>query len=161
LALAVTSRPQLLLLDDPTAGLDPLVRREILQGILEGLSDEGGAVVYASHLVNDIERVADRVLVLDGGRPLLESALDDLKGRIRRARAVFEGDPPPATGIEGVIDCQVEGRVLQVTAESGAEELNAGLRGLGATEIETESLPLDEILVAYLRRGGVEETEHA
>ena len=58
LVLAVAVKPELLLLDDPTAGLDPLVRREVLEGILESLPAEGGAVVYASHLIHDIERVA-------------------------------------------------------------------------------------------------------
>src|SRR6185436_16721388 len=64
LVLAVSPRPELLLLDDPTSGLDPLVRREVLDGVLQSVSHEGGAVVYASHLVHDVERVADRVVVL-------------------------------------------------------------------------------------------------
>ena len=58
---------ELLLLDDPTAGLDPLVRREVLEGILDAVHADGGAVVYASHLVHDVERVADRVAVMGAG----------------------------------------------------------------------------------------------
>ncbi|MCU0254443.1 MAG: ABC transporter ATP-binding protein, partial [Acidobacteria bacterium] len=54
LALAIGARPEVLLLDDPTAGLDPLVRREVLEGILAAIHDEGGAVVYASHLIHDL-----------------------------------------------------------------------------------------------------------
>ena len=60
LVLAVAVRPRLLLLDDPTSGLDPLVRREVLEGVLESVPAEGGAVVYASHLIHDVERIADR-----------------------------------------------------------------------------------------------------
>jgi ABC-2 type transport system ATP-binding protein len=153
LVLAVAARPELLLLDDPTAGLDPLVRREVLDGVLEAVSDEGGAVIYASHLIHDVERVADRVIVLDGGTIRLEGHLDELKGRIRRARAVFDGDAPSGDAVAGAIDAVVDGRLLTITADAREGVLEAALRALGAREIAIESLPLEEILVALLREG--------
>jgi ABC-2 type transport system ATP-binding protein len=161
LLLAVASRPELLLLDDPTAGLDPLVRREVLDGVLSAVSHEGGAVVYASHLVHDVERVADRVIVLDGGAIRLEGDLDVLKSRFRRARGVFEDRAPRGDAIAGVIDAIADGRVLTVTAEALDGELEAGLRRLGAKEITIESLPLEDILVALLREGRPQGAAHA
>jgi ABC-2 type transport system ATP-binding protein len=160
LVLALSSRPDVLLLDDPTAGLDPLVRREILQGLLETMSEEGGAVVYASHLVHDIERVADRVAVLDEGRLELEGSLESLKARMRRARAVFEDEDFAAPSLGGLVDLVREGRVLTVVAAAENGDLTAELRRAGAKEIEVEPLSLEEILVAYLRRGGAAEDEH-
>lgn len=156
LALAVAPKPELLLLDDPTAGLDPLVRREVLEGILDAVSDEGGAVVYASHLVHDIERVADRVVVLDDGRITLEGRVDELKARIRRARAVFESEVSPKTSFAGVLDARMEGRVLTIVADAPNGSLESALRALGARTIDIDPLPLEEILVAVLRRGGEE-----
>jgi len=161
LLLAVAARPELLLLDDPTAGLDPLVRREVLDGVLSAVSDEGGAVIYASHLVHDVERVADRVIVLDGGRIRLEGELDALKARILRARAVFPGDAPRGGDVSGVIDAISEGRVLTVTADAPEPELDAALRALGAHEVAFEPLPLEEILVALLREGHAKGAVHA
>ena len=161
LVLAVSARPELLLLDDPTAGLDPLVRREVLDGVLEAVSHEGGAVVYASHLVHDVERVADRVIVLDGGTIRLEGELEDLKARIRRARAVFDGDAPSGDAVPGAIEKLAEGRVLTITADARDGELEAALRKLGAREVAIESLPLEEILVALLREGRTKEAAHA
>jgi ABC-2 type transport system ATP-binding protein len=160
LVLALSSRPDVLLLDDPTAGLDPLVRREILQGLLETMSEEGGAVVYTSHLVHDIERVADRVAVMDEGRLELEGSLESLKARMRRARAVFEDEDFAAPSLGGLIDLVREGRVLTVVAEAENGDLTAELRRAGAKEIEVEPLSLEEILVAYLRRGGAAEDDH-
>ncbi len=160
LVLAVSARPELLLLDDPTAGLDPLVRREVLDGVLSAVSHEGGAVVYASHLVHDVERVADRVIVLDGGTIRLDGALEDLKARIHRARAVFEGEAPSGNALPGAIETLAEGRVLTVTADARDGELEAALRDLGAREIAIESLPLEEILVALLRAGQTKGTAH-
>ncbi|MCP3980069.1 MAG: ABC transporter ATP-binding protein [bacterium] len=160
LVLAVASRPDLLLLDDPTAGLDPLVRREVLQGVLEAVSDEGGAVVYASHLVHDLERVADRVAFLDEGVLRYDGSLERLKADVRRARAVFEDDAPAGLHVPGAIDLTTDGRVLTVVAQGVNGELAATLRGLGAREVDVEPLSLEEILVAMLRRAGVEEAGH-
>lgn len=156
LTLAVAPRPELLLLDDPTAGLDPLVRREVLEGILDAVSEEGGAVVYASHLVHDVERVADRVVVLDSGRIVLEGPVETLKGRVRRTRAVFDRDaplPPPGSGI---VDARIEGRLLTLVSDASDGSLENSLRALGARSVEAESLSLEEILVSYLRRGSGE-----
>jgi ABC-2 type transport system ATP-binding protein len=160
LVLAVAPRPELLLLDDPTAGLDPLVRREVLDGVLQTVAHEGGAVVYASHLVHDVERVADRVIVLDAGRIRLEGELNALKARILRARAVFDGAAPQGGVVEGAIDATADGHLLTITAEAGEGALVSSLRGLGAREIEVEALPLEEILVALLREGHAKGAAH-
>jgi ABC-2 type transport system ATP-binding protein len=160
LVLAVACRPEVLLLDDPTAGLDPLVRREVLEGILDAVPGEGGAVVYASHLVHDIERVADRVAVMDQGRIRLEGSLDGIKARIRRATAVFDAEAPRSVKLPGQIDAAAEGRVLRVVSEGANGDLEAALRGLGAREVFFETLPLEEILVAFLRQGSAGEADH-
>lgn len=160
LVLAVACRPELLLLDDPTAGLDPLVRREVLQGIIEAVPREGGAVVYASHLVHDVERVADRVAVLDGGRLRLEGDLEEIKARICRATAIFEDDAPSRPSLPGMIDARADGRVLTVVAGGRNGDLAATLRGLGARRVEVAPLPLEEILVACLREGEQKEAHH-
>jgi ABC-2 type transport system ATP-binding protein len=152
LVLAVAGRPEVLLLDDPTAGLDPLVRREILASILEAVSGEGGAVIYASHLVHDIERVADRIVYLDEGSLRLEGDLDELKREIRRVRAVFDAGAPAEVELPGTIHSRVDGRMLEAVARAPNGELAARLEQAGAARVEVEELSLEEILVACLRR---------
>jgi len=163
LVLAVACRPKLLLLDDPTAGLDPLVRREVLEGVLDAVPSEGGAVVYASHLVHDVERVADHVAVLDRGHLRLHGELGALKDRIRKVTAVFEGGAPDAVTLPGKIDARSEGRVLTVVAEGANGDLDGRLKSLGARQVDVEPISLEEILVACLRQGGERgaEVEHA
>jgi len=156
LVLAVACRPQLLLLDDPTAGLDPLVRREMLEGILDSVSEEGGAVIYASHLIHDIERVADRIAYLDQGKLRLEGDLGALKREFRRARAVFDDRAPTEVKLPGQIDCRADGRMLAVVARARNGELADALEALGARQVEVEELSLEEILVACLRRDPAE-----
>ena len=99
--------------------------REILEGVLEAVSDEGGAVVYASHLVSDLERVCDRIAFLDDGRLRFESSLEALKAGTKRARAVFEGQAPSDPDLPGRIDWSSEGRVLTVVAQVDNGELAA------------------------------------
>jgi ABC-2 type transport system ATP-binding protein len=151
LVLAVAPRPRVLLLDDPTAGLDPLVRREVLQGIIETIPDEGGAVVYASHLIQDIERIVDRVVVLDEGRVTLGGTIDELRDRIRRAHAVFPDSPPRDAALPGALVVQATGRALTIVAEAPNGSLEKALREMGATTVEVETLDLEEILVACLK----------
>jgi ABC-2 type transport system ATP-binding protein len=160
LVLAVACRPEVLLLDDPTAGLDPLVRREVLEGVLDAVPAEGGAVVYASHLVHDVERVADHVAVLDRGRLRLHGPLEQIKERVRKVVAVFENDAPDPVSLPGKIDARADGRVLTVVAEGGNGQLTAGLKALGARTIEIEPVSLEEILVAFLREQAETEVGH-
>jgi ABC-2 type transport system ATP-binding protein len=110
-------------------------------------------VVYASHLVHDIERVADRIAILDRGKLVLNESLETMKETCRRATAVFENEPPPGIELPGSIDVGAEGRVLTVVARGVDGEIQSALTGAGATRVEVEPIPLEEILVAYLRGG--------
>ena len=161
LVLGVACRPELLLLDDPTAGLDPLVRREVLQGVLEAVPEQGGAVVYASHLIHDVERVADRVALLDAGQVRLEGSVEELKGEVRRVTAVFGERAPEHAVLPGQLDLQSDGRVLSVVARGASDDLAALARELGACEVEVEPMSLEEIVVACLRRNGATEADNA
>jgi ABC-2 type transport system ATP-binding protein len=78
LTLALAKRPELLLLDEPVASLDPLARREFLQGLMEGVAEHGLSVVLSSHLVGDLERVCDYLIVLVGSRIRAAGEVSDL-----------------------------------------------------------------------------------
>jgi ABC-2 type transport system ATP-binding protein len=157
LLLAVATRPSLLLLDDPTSGLDPLVRREVLETLLETVVGEGGSVLYASHLIGDVERIADRIAVLDRGRLALEGNLEAMKARTARLTAVFAERAGVPQQIPGALDVRVEDRVL-VVVSSEADAAEMAVRALGPERLEREPLPLEEILVAQLRGGRAEAT---
>jgi len=86
LLLALSHHPALLLLDEPTDGLDPVARREFTELLLEYVSDTGATVLISSHLVHELERFADRVGVMDGGRLVAETPLEALRGSIKRLR---------------------------------------------------------------------------
>src|SRR5439155_8953109 len=98
LLAAQAHRPELLLLDEPSSGLDPIVRRDILAAVIRTVADEGRTVLFSSHLLHEVERVADRVALIDRGRVVFSGGLDHIKGthhrltlRFREARQA----PPP------------------------------------------------------------------
>src|SRR5580698_6267472 len=84
LLAALAHRPDLLVLDEPSSGLDPVVRRDILGAIIRTITDEGRTVLFSSHLLDEVERVSDHVAMIDRGRIVLDGPLDVVKGRHRR-----------------------------------------------------------------------------
>jgi ABC-2 type transport system ATP-binding protein len=98
LALVLGKRPRLLLLDEPFAGLDPLAGREFLQLLMDGVAETGATVVIASHVIADIERVCDHIVLLAGGRVRLEGNVEGLLGTHR----ILMGPRRPLGTIRGV-----------------------------------------------------------
>lgn len=97
LVLGVAGSPELLVCDDPALGLDVVMRREVLDALIDLLADTGCAVLFSSHFLTDVERIADRVGILHDGALLVDAMLDDLKRRVVRcAWAPRDGAPPPA-----------------------------------------------------------------
>ena len=79
LLVALAYRPELLVLDEPSSGLDPIVRRDILEAIIRTIAHEGRTVLFSSHLLDEVERVADHVTMISRGRVALSASLDELK----------------------------------------------------------------------------------
>jgi ABC-2 type transport system ATP-binding protein len=107
LIVAVASRPEVLVLDDPALGLDVVMRRELLEVMIDLLADRGLSVLFSSHFLDDVERVADRVSILHEGSLIASAATDDFKRRICQRTwtpppsdsAAPERRPPPLPGV--------------------------------------------------------------
>jgi ABC-2 type transport system ATP-binding protein len=144
LALALASMPDLLVLDDPTLGLDAVARRELLEELIGELADRGTTVVVATNDIAGIEGVADHVGILDGGRLVVNEPVESLKTRYRLVRTA-EGDQwqPQAGGIEVVTTRSVAGGIETVIRASAAEPaIDPG------TSTSVSPMTLEEIFVA-------------
>src|SRR5678815_5317006 len=97
LVAAVAHRPELLVLDEPSSGLDVVVRRDILDAIVRTVADDGRTVLFSSHLLEEVERMSDHITMLQDGRVMLEGALDDVRHNYQRSRVRFmqSFDHPP------------------------------------------------------------------
>jgi ABC-2 type transport system ATP-binding protein len=83
LIVALAYRPELLVLDEPSSGLDPIVRRDILGAVMRTIADEGRTVLFSSHLLDEVEQVADHVTMISNGRILLSAPLEAIKASHR------------------------------------------------------------------------------
>ena len=89
LLIALAHRPELLVLDEPSSGLDPVVRRDILGAVIRTIADEGRTVLFSSHLLDEVEEVADHVTMIDHGRIVLSAPLDAIKESHRSLNEAF------------------------------------------------------------------------
>jgi ABC-2 type transport system ATP-binding protein len=101
LLIALAYQPELLVLDEPSSGLDPIVRRDILGAVIRTIADEGRTVLFSSHLLEEVEQVADHVTMISGGRITLSAPLDVIRQSYRSLADAFlahVGTPAPPTG---------------------------------------------------------------
>lgn len=103
LIVALGHRPPLLVLDEPTSGLDPLVRREFLECIIELLAEQDRTVFFSTHILSDVERVADQLLIMQSGRTVVHDSLKNLCARYSRVSFLFAQPPAPSMPIPGAV----------------------------------------------------------
>jgi len=152
LLLALAFRPKLLILDEPFSGLDPLSREELLAGVLEVTSQEAWSVFFSTHDVDEVERLADDVGVIESGRLELHEPLEALQARFRRVHVVLPAPLPAGVSEPGAIEVAAEGNVLRFVHTRFSVEVEAELRRrFAAGQIEIGTLSLREIFLALAR----------
>jgi ABC-2 type transport system ATP-binding protein len=140
------------LLDEPSSGLDPIVRRDILGAIVRTIAEEGRTVLFSSHLLDEVERISDRVAMLKEGRVLFTGELDDIKQTHRRLTFRFESErdtPPP---LDGVLSWQGRGCHWTAITCGRLDDLILAASAHGAEIVEQKPLSLDEIFLAQVGR---------
>ena len=153
LLLAFARRPKLLILDEPSAGLDPLGVEQLLEGLVS-LCGRGATVFFSSHQIPEVERVADQVCILEGGRLVADVSLDDIRQSWRRVDVVFPFEPANLdVRLDGVESVQTRGRQMSLCASGHTDEIVAWARSFEASAIEVAPLGLRDV---FLKRIGVE-----
>jgi ABC-type multidrug transport system ATPase subunit len=148
LLLALCRGAQLLILDEPTSGLDPAMTEEVLQALVTHVASEEMTVFFSSHQIAEVEQIADRVAIIDGGRAVLTGALDDLRENVRRIHLVFDGDAPQAGfSSPGIVRVRRKGRVLSVLSTAGADRILEEARVLGPVSVDVAPVTLKEIFL--------------
>jgi len=147
LLLALAHRPELVILDDPTLGLDPIMRKEFLRDLVTHLQGERVSVFFSSHLLYEIEPVADSVVILDRGRVVQQAATDDLRAKVKRLLAPVEAESE-LRSLPGLLDLSRNGR--QVTAV--VRDIDAARPAIAAiaADVRVVDLNLDEIFEAFV-----------
>lgn len=150
LLVALAHRPELLILDEPSSGLDPVVRRDILGAIIRTIADEGRTVLFSSHLLDEVERVADRVAIIHQGRILLTATMDEIKDTHRRMTLRFTQALERPPSLVGTLAFEGEGAEWTYVCSGESDQLRRAAEAIGATVVGDAALSLDEIFVSRI-----------
>lgn len=160
LIAALAYRPDLLVLDEPSSGLDPIVRRDILGAIIRTIAEEGRTVLFSSHLLTEVERVSDQIAMIKNGRVLFCDTLEGIQRMHARLTLRFELSHSQPPQLPGALAWEGNDREWTAVCDATDDALRPAVERLGARIVEQSSLNLDEIFIA--RAGGrhlIAETE--
>jgi ABC-2 type transport system ATP-binding protein len=152
LLLALSHHPQLLILDEPFAGLDVPTRAELLELLAKLNREEERSIFLSSHIVSDMERIADEVIIIDEGQTLVSRSWSDLKNSVKevRTRGLSENDETPQ--LPGILTMNKAGDDHLLTVECTSEdELKSQTAKLGL-ECSINNLNLEDIFLAYIKK---------
>jgi ABC-2 type transport system ATP-binding protein len=162
LVSALAYRPRLLVLDEPFSGLDPVVRDDLIHGVLERAGEEQWSVLISSHDLDEVERLVDTVAFLDGGRVVVCEPLSSLQRRFRRVDVTVAdaGNAARPASKPEWIGMTVAGRVVRFVDTSHTENASEHIAArFPDSRVETQPMTLREIFVALARHtraaGGV------
>ncbi|HET9636943.1 MAG TPA: ABC transporter ATP-binding protein [Gemmatimonadaceae bacterium] len=151
LLLAFARGAELLVLDEPTEGLDPVMAEKVLE-LVVGAAADGATIFFSSHQIAEVEQIADRILLIDRGQLVLETTLESISTDFRRIRGVYDSAPKPsALAIDGVTRIAVDGRVVSVMASHNAVTIAERMKA-SASAVEVMPMTLKEIVLESLKR---------
>jgi ABC-2 type transport system ATP-binding protein len=142
LALALAKRPSLLLLDEPLASLDPLARRELLQALMGSVAEQGVTVVLSSHLLADLERVCDYLILLSAARVQVLGTVEDLLEEHKLLIGPHRADQPPIAGVAQVVRASHTDRQASLLVRTGGPIRDPAWK--------VHDITLEDLVLAYL-----------
>jgi len=157
LALALAQGPELLILDEPTLGLDVVAKRAFLDALLQTSLDDGATIVYCSHQMEEIERVADNLVIMERGILRHMSPPDEFRERVSLWIADFPfrqpGHEQLRSRLDGVLDVRVIDGLIHLVVFDGGIDFGHRLRLLGANSARQMPVSLDRAVNGFLARG--------
>jgi len=154
LAMTLAPEPELLVLDDPALGLDPVARRSLLQSMLYVTRRPDRTIFFSSHLLSDVERVADRIVVLDGGVLKADCTVETFRNRLKHYVLKFKDTPPPTPELPGLLESFRTDREIAITLANATPEVEARLAELKPESFDPVEMTLEDAFVSYVGERG-------
>jgi ABC-2 type transport system ATP-binding protein len=153
LALAVASDPELLILDDPTLGLDTVVRRDFLESLIQIIQRRGRTILFSSHILGDVERVADRIGIIMDGVLRVDCPTDHFKESLRKVHVELPpgGAPPNLAECPGLVSHRQVGRKLELIVAGYGDRHRELFESLGGRGLEVIDFNLEDAFIEYTR----------
>ena len=147
LALAMATNPELLIMDDPTLGLDTIARRQFLELAIELIQRDGRTILFSSHILSDVERITDRIGILVGGKLVVDCALEELKGRVKKLQVIFPEAAPAKLHLREIINHQTAGREMILTVANWDQQKQALLNTYHPETCSEIPMSLEDIFI--------------
>src|SRR5713101_709588 len=155
LAMTLAIEPEVLMLDDPATGLDPSARRSLLEAMIYFTRSRDRTIFFSTHLLDDVERVADHVAVLDYSVLRVCASADTFRDRVHRLVARFPGDPPRnLPSIPGLLQVTRSENELSLIVANLNGRTERDLEALGAESVDEQPISLEDALIAHVGRQG-------
>jgi ABC-2 type transport system ATP-binding protein len=151
LALAIAPDPELLILDDPTLGLDTNVRRDFLESMIQIIQRRGRTILFSSHVLGDVERVADRVGIMVDGVLRVDCPADHFKRAVRKIVVEFDREPPPLPSLPGLLGDWLVGQRRELVFVGFGPQQRAAIEALSPTNVTTVEMNLEDAFIEYTR----------
>ncbi|HJO10726.1 MAG: hypothetical protein QGG67_02725 [Gammaproteobacteria bacterium] len=152
LVATVAHRPDLLILDEPSSGLDAVVRQDILNAIVRTISEEGRTVIFSSHLLEEVERMSDHVVMIQQGQVVLDGVLETLCNSYRHVSIRFADQFDSAPVLRDVLYINGNGRSWSAIHHISEEQFNTAVKQLDGEVVESRNATLEEIFIARVGR---------
>jgi ABC-2 type transport system ATP-binding protein len=150
LIVALAAEPELLILDDPTSGLDVPTRHDFLKGIIQEILDQGTTILFSSHLVHELEGIIDHLGILHGGHLILEESFEKVKNDAKKVHLVFDGTVPDDIAIEEMLTKRTDGGKCDLAVYPWSEGVKNKLETLHPARMDVESMTLEEIFIHFV-----------
>ncbi len=148
--LAISCKPDILILDEPVDGLDPVMRKQIWSLLMKDVADRGTTVLVSSHNLRELEDVCDHVGIMCDGRVILERSLEELQDNTIKIQVAFEGLTPNYSSIPEILHASQSGRVLTLIVKGKQTDVLKQVEALNPLFIDTLPLTLEEIFIYEL-----------
>jgi ABC-2 type transport system ATP-binding protein len=153
LLLAACRGAELLILDEPTEGLDPAATEDLLRELVTISSTQGTTIFFSSHQLAEVDQIADHVAIIDRGRVVVEGSLDDMKASYERLQVVFESESAlPVRWADGAESVRREGRMISILASHNVEGILEQARSIPGASVERFPVTLKDIFLEHVRK---------
>lgn len=153
MVVAFAARPEVLLLDEPAAGFDPIARREFIDEIVDVLSTvQGCTILFSTHIISDLERIAQDIGIMDRGRIVMSTRLDELQATIKRVQVIFDATTSPnGFKIPGALRYESSGPVIDAIVKLESDHQLNEIRQIPGVRVNIFPLGLEDIFIELFK----------
>lgn len=150
LIIALAAEPELLILDDPTSGMDVPTRHDFLRDIIREILEQGTTILFSSHLVHELEGIIDHLGILHEGHLILDDDFEEVKNSTRKVHLIFDGSVPDRIDVKGALTKHIDGNRCDLGIFPWNENVRKDLKALNPTRMDVESMTLEEIFIHFV-----------